>query len=209
MSPRYPSNVSALVSTSARTLRAMIGLNGTDWPHLAPPRTAPAHGPGAPGSSVLGSQTSPGLCCSWACLQPCLWPRLLGGPWAHVVALSPAAPPGWALDLVHPLAVSGAVDGPHYQHPALLRPCGTVPWWVRAQPPFPSLASSPFFVKFKPLILFFLTIHPYSRFFLRPTFFYILPRIYFQRLWFFSGLNYLFMTPPYPPIFPHSCPVVF
>lgn len=109
-----PSNVSALVSTSARTLRGMIGLNGTDWPHLAPPRTPPARGPGAPGSSVWGSQPSPGLCCSWACLQPCLWPRLLGGPWAHVVALSPAAPTGWARDLVHPLAVPGAVDGPHY-----------------------------------------------------------------------------------------------
>lgn len=64
---------------------------------------------------------------------------------------------------------TGAVERPHYQHPALLRPCGTVPWWVRAQPPFPSLASSPFFVKFKPLILFFLTIRPYSRFFLCPT----------------------------------------
>ena len=165
-----PSNISALVSISARTLRALIGLNGTDWPHLEPPLTPSAHGPGAPGSSALDSQTLPGLCCRCASLQPCLWPHLLGGPWTHVVARSPAALTGWALGLVHPLAVSGTVDGHHYQHPALLRPFGTVPGSVRTQPQFPSLLSFPFFVKFKALILFFLTIHPYSWSFLCSTF---------------------------------------
>lgn len=49
-----------------------------------------------PSSSALGSQTLPGLCWRCACLQPCLWPRLPGGHWTCVVALSPAALTGWA-----------------------------------------------------------------------------------------------------------------
>lgn len=120
------------MSIPARTLRALIGLNGPDWLHLGPLLTPSAHSLGAPGSSALGTQTLPGLCFRCACLQPCLWPHLLGGPWTRVVDPS-ASLIGWLPDLVHPLAVSGAVDGPHYQHPALLRSWGMVPWSVRAQ----------------------------------------------------------------------------
>lgn len=184
-----PSNVSALVSISARTLRALIGLNGTEWPHLEPPLTPSARGSGAPGSSALSSQTWPGLCCRGACL----WPHLLGGPWTCVVALSSAALTGWALDLVPPLAACGAVDGPRYQHPALLRSCGTVPWSVRAEPQFPSLLSFPFFLKFKPLILFFLTVCPYSRFFLYPTFLLHSPRDILLAALFLLRLEFIFL----------------
>lgn len=90
-----PTNISALVSISARTLRALIGFNGTDWPHLGPSLTLSSHGPGAPGCPGLGTQTLPGLRCSHACLQPCLWPHLLSGPWIHVVDPSPTSLTGW------------------------------------------------------------------------------------------------------------------
>lgn len=143
------------------TLRALTGINGHDQPHPEPPWTPPACGPGAPfklssGSSALAwvtslsvSASSPGSgFCLWAwrdpspklqystspvqtqlqthvpaCLQTRLWLLLLQ-----------SGLPRQTLDLTHYFTVSETVDGPCYQHPALLmyRCCGTVPSSVRA-----------------------------------------------------------------------------
>lgn len=180
----FPSNLSAIMSISARTLRA---------PQTPPHSLCPW--PGAPGSSALGSQPLPGLCCSCACLQS----HLLGEPWTSVGPISTFCCSDW----VHPLAASGAVPGPHPQPPALQRPCGTVLCSVRTQPQFSSLFSFLFLVKFKPLSPFFLNIRPYSPLFLCPDFLPHSPQDIILAALFFSSLNLSFYDTF---LFPHFSP---
>lgn len=65
---------------TVRALKALIGLDDTEHPHLWPPPTPMV--PGAYLSSAWGHCSLPGQCCRGAGLQftcscPCLWPLLL------------------------------------------------------------------------------------------------------------------------------------
>ena len=112
-------------------LRAPNSLNGLEQPHVGPPLTPSAHSPGAPDKLQSGHSHL-----AWAMLQLCLAPASWRDPLdlgcSHVFSLIPCwlqtGLPAQTLDPIYHFALSGVVNGPCYEHLAMFRCCGTVPW---------------------------------------------------------------------------------